>query len=177
MKQLIRTNIFETNSSSTHTLVIFKEKKSAIDLKANIPIIDEATNYTNHPEDILAYIYTIALTSHDWDLLNKIKEEFPNCIFQRPQWDLPFESETGFYDDIEVISFCELINSSLICYFDSDARIIIKDHLKDFVFNGEFFNTFDGCYEYDCIPYLHNVAEEDIQKFIDEKIELTLTGY
>lgn len=166
MNQKIRNNTFETNSSSTHSLAIIKKDLNAenLGMEENIPIMENFNGYTNDPQELISYIYTIALISHDWGIIDLLKEEFPYCIFQKPQWDLPYHSETGYCDDRDVITFCDLLNSDMCCYFDKEQRTTIYTHLKDFIFKGELFICRDGSYENDCVPKYH------IEKFYDEHV-------
>lgn len=180
MKQIIRNKTFETNSSSTHTLSIYKHTNNVgeIDLDAHIPIMDNFHGDTKDPETILSYIYTMALVSHNWKVIDKIKQEFPLCIFQKPQWELPYESDTGYCDDRAVISFCELLNTELPCYFDEDDMNTIWAHLKEFVFEGELYVGYDGDYITDCIAPKVGIDPSDsitINKWVDDNIEIILT--
>lgn len=181
MQQLIRNKTFETNSSSTHTLAVYKsnEDVSEIGLEEHIPILTEFYGHTTEPEKILSYLYTIALISHDWKLIDKIKYEFPSCIFQRPQWNLPYKSKTGFCDDREVISFCELVSSDMPCYFSDEDRTTIWVHLKEFVFSGELYVAQDGDYIIDCVVPSHNLDahnSDELNNWIDNNIDIIISN-
>lgn len=176
MKQFFRHSVFETNSSSEHTLVLLKNNKDTISetLKAQIPIMENFSGYTTTPKTILSYIYTMGLLTHTWDLIYEIKKQFPECIFQKPQWDLPYESVTGYCDDREVTSFCELLNSSMICYYNESALETIKTHLKDFVFNGELYVMWDENYE-DCVKDYHDVEDSTkVEQWISDNTQIVL---
>lgn len=178
MKQLIRNKTFETNSSSTHILVLLKHSDdlSEMGMEAHIPIMDNFQGFTRDPEEIMSYLYTIGLLAHNWHLVDSLKREFPLCIFQKPQWDLPYESETGFCDDREVTSFCELINSSMCCYFSDDDINTIIAHLKDFIFKGELFVMWDGDYLH-CIPEHHNIDPNDSNAWkiwVEENVDIVI---
>jgi hypothetical protein len=120
----------------------------------------------------------MALASHNWKVVDKIKQEFPLCIFQKPQWELPYESDTGYCDDREVISFCELLNTELPCYFGEDDMTTIWAHLREFVFEGELYVGRDGDYIIDCIAPKVGIDPSDsitINKWVDDNIEIILT--
>ena len=65
---------------------------------------------------ILSFLWTIANAGHKWELVDELKRTFPNCIFQKPQWDLPYESDSNYCDDREITSFCDIINTKHSLY-------------------------------------------------------------
>ena len=166
MNQSIRSNTFETNSSSIHSLVIFKDKKSVKDLKEYnylVPIFDGWDSfYLCDPEDILSYLYTMGLSSHTWKLVDNLKEMFPNCIFQKPSWELPYESETGCCDDRTIISFCNLTSDFKTHFYGNDLdEISDKENLFNIIFNGEIYAHQDMGYGY-CVIDNHKVNAEHV---------------
>lgn len=184
MKQLIRNNTFETNSSSIHSIAIMKSDRNLdlFGMEEHIPIIlDECDfqGYTHDPARLLSYLYTLSLVAHDWNLLDKIKEEFPACIFQKPSWDLPYKSKTGFCDDREVISFCDLVNGDIPVRFDSEQMVEIRNNLKDIVANGELYIGVDISY-ISALEYIHEEAghtKEEHEAWINEHIKKLIIGY
>lgn len=174
MYQNIRNCTFETNSSSTHSLALLKIDK---EIEFNNPrfLISIIQNdqylpkYSKDPEILLSYIYTIALVKHRWDIINNIKQEFPNCIFQKPQWDLPFDNGTGYCDDKEIISFCELSGSDVHCYFDDTELDILNNHLREFIFKGELHSAWDGGFE-SCVKNYHHIEEDKITEWIKNNV-------
>lgn len=176
MKQNIRNNTFETNSSSIHSLVIFKEKKefpTISQLTWLIPIFNSSYSfYLTDPEEIISYLYTLGLASHCWKLVDNLKEKFPNCIFQKPSWDLPYESETGFCDDREIISFCDL-NADFTSHFSREEveEISKLSNFINIIFNGEIYCAQDESYS-SCVIKHHNIKNGiEAKEWIGENIE------
>lgn len=176
MKQMVRSNTFETNSSSIHSLVIFKEKKefpNISQLTWLIPIFDLSSSfYLNEPEEIISYLYTLGLASHCWKLVDNLKGNFPKCIFQKPSWDLPYESETGFCDDREIISFCDL-NANFASHFSREEveEISKLSNFINIIFNGEIYSAQDESYD-SCTIKHHNTKDEvEAKEWISNHVE------
>lgn len=108
MKQTIRNNVFETNSSSVHSLTIREVNKEYVD---KIPLLDgvaisvstfgwEFETYSN-PIDLLTYLYTYACEFGKNSLFTKkLKELLPNVNFIEPYYD-EYEDEEYSYLDID----------------------------------------------------------------------------
>lgn len=179
MKQQIRHNIFETNSSSTHALAIYNKvwEDNSKNLFLNIPIMEEPLGLYKDEQNILSFIYTIALMKHNWRLVDKIKETFSNCIFEKPQWELP-NGEIDYCEDKEIISFCDLIKPNFYSKFEEEDFIYIYDHLNEIIFNCELFIKWDGWYAWDIVTLKYlNLDKDDKEwsqkahKWIDENIK------
>lgn len=90
MKQLIRQNTFETNSSSMHSLCIMKEGTDELLENLNYRIgFDEygwGTDVYTTSIDIITYLWTML---HCGSVGNKyidiMKEWLPNCTFEEPE--------------------------------------------------------------------------------------------
>jgi len=100
MKTILRQSVFETNSSSNHSLVIYKEvirPQVNIDkLKFEVNIEDYcfsnmSDDDADTPKSILAYIWTAILTHQDWgnswatDAEQKLKEWTPLVVYSKPE--------------------------------------------------------------------------------------------
>ena len=105
MKQTIRTNTFETNSSSLHTLTVSKmdaNPESLNDLDFNVYFGSfgwEKESYTN-PVAIVQYLWTLV---HYAGVNNKymklMKEWLPNCNFIEPEsLRIEHDNDGEFYD-------------------------------------------------------------------------------
>lgn len=192
MKQTIRNQIFETNSSSVHSIVLFNDNK-VVDIKTikyKVPIRDDLTDkgYLTSIEDKLAYLYSLALYNNDWELLDLLKSHFNNCIFEKPVWKVKvYNEEDGAYykylycDDKEIISFAEcaqIEESGFAAYFDENDLIEIKNNLIDIIFSGEIYIARDGSYENDIIPkYKLEIVDaglNDINNWIKDNIKLII---
>lgn len=177
MTQSIRYNTFETNSSSVHSLVLLKNEPKydweLLNPEWHIEIVESSQylpKYSKDPEFLLSYIYTIALIKHKWKLIDTINQEFPNCIFQRPQWQLPYDSITGYCDDRRVISFCDLMSSDLSCYYSDEDFDRITNNLRAFIFKGELYNEWDSGYK-ECVKTQHKIEnEDDIKAWIADNV-------
>lgn len=103
--QKIRHNIFETNSSSTHSLTIFDGSNSIEELTNldNIAYTIEVGEYGwekeeyNFPLDILSYLWTLACCDYP-ELKTKIKEFMPNTTFIEPSYDQYGFTNEGYID-------------------------------------------------------------------------------
>lgn len=178
MKQVIRNKTFETNSSSCHSLAIKKSDISiqdlrdcAFKLKYHIPLVDTSEiNCTEDPETILSFLWTIANAGHKWELVDELKKTFPNCIFQKPQWDLPYESDTNYCDDREITSFCDIINTNMSNHFDDKDISYIILHLKEIVFSSILYVKTDES----LLNYFKDkldIKDENLKDYIDNNFE------
>lgn len=94
MKQIVRLNTFETNSSSTHSLVVPKEIKNIEkikDIQATIHCGEFGWGYDEYSTfGILSYLWT-GLQGSEYE--HKLRKLFPKCTF------VPFELyEDGYID-------------------------------------------------------------------------------
>jgi len=145
MNQKIRNNTFETNSSSIHSLAICKTDKTdtqfellASEYEVNIPL--ENFDYDmilDEPYDILSYLYSYSVVSKYWKLYDLIIKTFPNCIFEKPRYDLPWNSKKGYCNDRSIISFCDVINCHMAPLLEKNAQEYILDHLAKVVFSSK----------------------------------------
>lgn len=96
MKQTVRSNVFETNSSSIHSLALCKEPlfEEPVDLKeytAEIGTDGEfgwGLEYITDPIAKLKYLYLMAMEFKmyrgDSSYLNRLKKKFPKVFFLEP---------------------------------------------------------------------------------------------
>ena len=137
MKQIIRNKVFETNSSSIHTLTIFNDNRSNNyvkmledfdNIKYNIEVGEFGWEFEiySDPISILEYIYSFA---YQMDLENdlnegyvyKLKQLLPNTNFIKTE-------EDWYYYGIDH------------CYnWENDLDFIFenKENLAELMFNGE----------------------------------------
>ena len=135
----IRQKSFETNSSSTHCLVIPKAD-IAEDLRKDITVfenVDQPTTFISE-SDKLRYFWTICVQEHfingAYDFSEMMKQTFPSCNFILPKEDEKrayFEdAEWFFYGDkqpcLEFLNnpefFKEFIHKGIIYYDDRDSE-------------------------------------------------------
>ena len=174
MKQQIRNQTFETNSSSVHSVVLFDDVTKEYGLEENISIMVDNPKYLlKEPKEILSYIYTTFLYHHKWYYIRDLKEKFPNCIFEKPYWA---DSHTGdgFYsDDKEITTFCDLYDSDFCnCFTDKHLRIMWKC-MYHIVFNGEVLVQRDCDYE-DYIKHHNNWDEDSTKRWLDENVKIII---
>lgn len=176
MKQSIRHKTFETNSSSIHNLVICKTDKTDTDYELmaseyehNIGLEDfNCATILDEPLDILSYLYSYSVVTKYWKLYDLIKTTFPNCIFEKPRYDLPWNSKKGYCDDRSIISFCDVINCSITPLLEVEAQEYILDHLARVVFNGKISIQWDIGFR----GYLKEKKEiKDVDNYIKENFE------
>ena len=182
MKQTIRNNVFETNSSSTHALAIYKENKlkriKPEDLYENSSIMENADGFHTSAKDVLSFIYTVSLLRHKWRIVDKLKELFPNCIFQKPQWELP-DGEINFCDDREITGWCDLYGPEFYAKWEDEDFEYIYDHLEKAVCNSEVYVRWDGWYENDIVidKYINKTGDHNqdhilAKQWIEDNIEI-----
>ena len=137
MKQNIRSKVFETNSSSIHTLAIFNNVDCISDYVKMLEEFD-ARNYNievgefnwefeiyNDPISILEYIYSFAyqMDNHnnfEKNYLNRLKQLLPNTNFIKPEDDYYY-----------FIDHCYDWENQLDFIFEN------KENLAKLMFNGE----------------------------------------
>lgn len=135
MKQVIRFNTFETNSSSIHSISIFYssinhlQQLEAFDMECNDIITGkfrwEFKVYRN-PIDILSYLYTYLCELNNKNLINKLKEYLPNTHFIEPIY------VNGYLDiDSGYIDHYDSFDNNILDIFES------KEKLADCMFSGE----------------------------------------
>ena len=163
MNQKIRSNTFETNSSSTHSIVLLNREIEPIKPVFNIQLINESSGniICTAPQEILSYLYTLAVIHHNWALYDKLHSTYTNCIFQKPVYDLSAytddgEEHYGICDDRTISSFCEVVNASLPSpYFSDDALNTICTNLEDIVTNGAVYVLYDET------PFIKYLTKDD----------------
>jgi hypothetical protein len=103
MRKSIRRNVFETNSSSTHSMCI--TKNNILDQKQNelsfrIGEFGWETDMLISPEEKAAYLYTALIIRNKLDLLQKVKEYLiMNSIqfdMQPPQYDDDYDESSDY---------------------------------------------------------------------------------
>lgn len=136
MKQIIRKGVFETNSSSIHTLTILNNNES-IDYdkmledfdkrKYNIEVGEFGWEFEvyNDPISILEYIYSFAFqrdneTDSQQNYVSKLKSLLPNTNFIEPEDDYYY-----------FIDHCYDWENQLDFIFEN------KENLAELMFNGE----------------------------------------
>jgi hypothetical protein len=134
MKKVIRNNVFETNSSSTHAISIVNEnillpKNYTIHFKANEFYGEEILNTV---EQKASFIYSALLEQkneqNDLIMIKKILSDHGiNCIFEHP-------IEYCGIHDLDLEEFRKFIfkDNNLINLLFSDENIIIHDIDRDF---------------------------------------------
>lgn len=157
MKQTIRQNTFETNSSSIHCLVVSKDAKlkDFTDLVLAItPYKDEEPDWWSDKqfktvEEKLKYLWTIrckAASYHGYEdgvekLTNSLKTIFSNCIFVEPDY------EVAYLEDFEY-----LFDNFLFCDEDFIRRLVSEGSID--------FTTRDGDYDnYEYENYIDKLHE------------------
>ena len=137
MKQRLRRNIFETNSSSIHTLTVFNNAES-IDynkmledfdkVKYNIEVGEFGWDFEtyNDPISILEYLYSFAYQTDlennlDEGYVYKLKQLLPSTNFIKPE-------EDRYYYGID---HCYDWENNLDFIFED------KENLAEVMFNGE----------------------------------------
>ena len=179
MRQVVRNKIFETNSSSVHSLVVCKTEKDdtqyellASEYEQNIALSDfDYDQILEKPIEILSYLYSYAIVTHYWKLYDLIKMTFPKCIFEKPRYELPWNSKKGYCDDRSIVSFCEVINCCMSPKLEAEAQEYILDHLARVVFNGKIAITYDIDYK----MYLEEKKDiKDIDKYVQENFDLII---
>lgn len=165
MYQLTRTNTFETNSSSIHSLVIKSRDndKKLEDLNYYITLEEFGweTSETSDTQDILSYLWTMCFYGGVDNLkyANLMKNYLPNCTFQEP------EVYDNLYDDFHSIEGKKYdpenpyVRQRVIYWDNKDwyidhggdwwtdgmmEEIFEPENFKDLVFNGLLFTTNDN---------------------------------
>ena len=68
-----------------------------------------------------------------------------------------------------IISFCELANSDVRCYFDDTELDILNNHLRDFIFKGELYSAWDEGFE-SCVKNYHHIEEDKVAEWIKNNV-------
>lgn len=158
MKQVIRKNTFETNSSSVHSLVIQKAHYDCLFEKD--PLFDdqdysqfnetpdefkfwnvrlkEHFTLTDDPEEIISYLYSLSIYLHYRPLEYKLKKLFPNCVFEKPLWELPNKEYPDYCDDESITAFCDCVQlyDFPTSPFTDDNLSMITDYCVSIIFHG-----------------------------------------
>ena len=172
MNQTIRSKVFETNSSSCHAIVIEKDKnrfesrKVITEYEFNIPLLQTVPNCNiRGPEDMLSYLYTLSVVSHNWKLYDAIKATYNKCIFQKPLYYIDHLDEYQYCDDREIISFCDT-NVDFKNYFTDNEINKIIENLTEIVSFGFVYINYDLGYR----SYLEDELKNGLYKNVDEYI-------
>lgn len=148
MQQTIRNNVFETNSSSVHSIVIEKSHYDICNTNTyndeiqydkywNVNLLTEsdAKLILEQPEEILKYLYTVSIILAFNPLEDKLKKLFPNCVFQKPLYDINDEYE--YCDDRTITNFCDVVNADLpSLVFSQDELWQITENCLSIIFHG-----------------------------------------
>lgn len=112
----IRKNVFETNSSSVHTLTVKKELNIDEDILKSIkeiiyPFAEEELNALNYGNELyiftsirdkLRYVWTLAIQSHgERKAYKMLKEIFPKVEYIYKPYNYIFEDGEWLFDDNE----------------------------------------------------------------------------
>ena len=136
MKTQIRKNVFETNSSSTHAVSIFKG--SNYEIPDSIVIRPgefgwECREYSS-PEAKLSYLYTWILCkcatyddSYDYDKLKDYQYRLKSKLLEAGVKEVEFEKCGGYWDEGYIDHSEDL--------YPEDLEAILEDYFLDYVFN------------------------------------------
>lgn len=115
----IRRNVFETNSSSVHTLTVQKALNIDGDILKNVkeiiyPFAEEELSVLEYSDELyiftsirdkLRYIWTLAIQSHgERKAYKMLKEIFPNVEYIYRSYNYIFEDGEWLFDDSESFS-------------------------------------------------------------------------
>lgn len=140
MKKQIRRGAFETNSSSTHAINIYRG--SNYDIPKEIVVRTgefgwEFTTY-NNPEDKLAYLYTWCMCKCTSFEMNEVTGKWETHIDYKKRKDYQYRiksklealgvKEVYFYDGDDYIDHDENL-------LESDLEEILENYFEDFIFN------------------------------------------
>lgn len=168
MRQVIRNNVFETNSSSIHSIVIEKSHYDSLyeidplfdkgpdvyeynnqvqDVFYNVPLIQYAHQIYDQPDEILSYLYSLAIMLHFNPLEDKLRKLFPNCVFQKPLYDINDEYE--YCDDRTITNFCDCVNVDLPCFANNEDTLYqLTDFCLSIIYHGKVTISEDSFKEY-----------------------------
>lgn len=145
MKKQIRKNIFETNSSSTHAVSIFRG--GPYDIPERITICPgefgwECEIYSD-PESKLSYLYTWMLvkcnkyeynevTGHyeshyDYDKLKDYQYRLKSKLLEAGVKEVEFKKSNGYWEDGYIDHSEDL--------FNEDLETILEEYFLDYIFN------------------------------------------
>lgn len=149
MKQSIRNQVFETNSSSVHSLSIMNYGADEYDLDALKCTIEASEFGWEHdeyygPVDVLTYLWTLANTCYDFEKAKEYKERLkewcPNVSFiDYPVIEYEFDKGHKGFDCPGYVDHGN--NYELDKIFESKQRV------ADLVFNGLIRTTNDNSYD------------------------------
>ena len=170
MKQQIRNQTFETNSSSVHSVVIF-DSADDFGIEGLVHIMKSNPKYTlTEPLEILSYIYTVFLQHHKWFYIDELKSEYPNCIFEKPYWEDKYKNEGFYSNDVEITSFCNLYENDFNSHYDDKNLKLLYLMRKDAIFKSEVLVLRDQDY-FDYIKNHNNWDDDTTQKYLDENVK------
>ena len=145
MKIQIRYNVFETNSSSTHAVSIFKGTNYSIPENIEIHPGEFGWGYdTFHdPESKLSYLYTWILgkcytykynevtnkvdSIVDWDKLTEYQRRIKSKLLEAGVKNVTFEKNDGYFENGYIDHSEQLM--------DTHLETILEKYFLDFVFN------------------------------------------
>jgi hypothetical protein len=147
MKVQIRKNVFETNSSSTHALNIFRGNFENYEIPKKVVIRPNEFGWEyetyDYPEDKLSYLYTWILSicktweynevtekyeyHYDYKKLKDYQYRIKSKLQEAGVEEVEFEKCNGYYDDGYIDHSEDL--------FEEDLDTIIETYFNDFVFN------------------------------------------
>jgi hypothetical protein len=180
MKTTIRNNVFETNNSSVHSLVLYKNKvtENTILRKYNtlkekekeIYLIDENFGVYKTPIEIIFYLYTLACQEHEIELLKTLKSLFPKFIWEKPKYYINRYTSGEPYK--------ELANGFIDQPWNLDMPAIIKNILP-LIFNGMIVFSRDAVMQEEeklIMPGIDEKDEEDYDYDYSKYILITEGG-
>ena len=174
MKQQIRNQTFETNSSSVHSVVIF-DNAPDYGMETFIPIMKSNPGYIlKEPEEILSYIYTVFLRHHKWFYIKELKSDYPNCIFEKPYWEDKHTGEGFYSDDVEITSFCDLYDNDFNSMYDDKNLKLLYLMRKDAIFKGEVVVKRDQDY-FEYVKHHNNWDDDTTQRYLDENVKAIIS--
>lgn len=149
MKQLIRNNTFETNSSSMHAISVMQHMNpdDLNELNYHIEFGEYGWEHMeyNTPYEILTYLWTLAHCGdvHKCkDYQTRIKEWCPNCTFKEAKIKQYEFGNRHEYFDID--GYIDHSGD-----YDSDAIFKDKERFADIVLGGIIRTDNDNCYDYE----------------------------
>lgn len=170
MKQTIRKGVFETNSSSIHTLTIFKD-----DDRDYIKLLEDFDSYhisietgeygwewdtLNTPIEILSYLYTYACSlGKDNEYVIKLKEMLPNTNFIEPNYTSYSDTDRQYLEDGYIDHYEDFYNELDFIFND-------KEELARCMFNGEIRTGNDNSYDTDSL--FGNYYSSEVRNFIEK---------
>ena len=158
MKRQIRRGVFETNSSSTHSICI---SKAPVKPRDCIYFGIGEYGWENDCVDTIDYLYTAILCMHDAeDLLKRLKNILDNHSIEY-EFEEPIYSEHGYLDN-------GYIDHSYDTREFIDAVLLDEDMLMRCLFGADSC-VYTGNDNQNCNPAGCNIADETIWEYKDGK--------